>query len=56
MLKEVAEEGEAFSKSLSETIPTNSPCLITGVRRIFSLRINSKASEMGVLGGMVTTG
>ena len=37
MLNEVAEDGEAFNKSFSETIPTSFPFVTTGALRIFIL-------------------
>ncbi len=48
MLREVAGEGEAYNRSLSETMPTSSPFLLrTGRRRTFCSRMNCRAWLMG---------
>ncbi len=57
MLKLVASDGEALSRSASVTMPTSSPrWLTTGKRRMCSLCIRSSASGMDVSGRTVMTG
>src|SRR5215216_1771499 len=56
MLSVVTEDGDALSRSLSETIPTSLPSFITGARRICSSRNIASASLTGVSGVTEMTG
>src|SRR5512133_2122664 len=56
MLNVVMGDGEAFSKSLSETMPTNLLFFITGARRICSFRNIARTSLIAASGDTEITG
>src|SRR5688500_19556360 len=56
MLNVVAEDGEAFNRSLSETIPSSLPFFMTGARRICSFLNMASTSFIGASGETEITG